>query len=198
MDQPRAAEILEPSRKKRSKVMLHPRQGKVSSVGCGPHAEPRTPGPRCPTWMRLGSGRDPLSHPLPPPLPSTTAEDTRLLSEPPVGEMVTGQPPWLSLWDLKGGKLASQKTARQRALSSWQTRGSDCDVSAGGRCHCCLLAPPCLPLCDPVDCTRQAPLSVGVSRQEHWSSLPFPSSEDPPNPEIKPRSPALAGRFFTI
>ena len=29
------------------------------------------------------------------------------------------------------------------------------------------------------------------SRQEYWSGLPFPSPEDLPDPEIKPRSPAL-------
>ena len=37
----------------------------------------------------------------------------------------------------------------------------------------------------------QAPLSIGFSRQEYWSGLPFPSPEDLPNPEIKPGSPAL-------
>ena len=38
---------------------------------------------------------------------------------------------------------------------------------------------------------RQAPLSMGFSRQEYWSGLPFPSPEDLPNPEIESRSPAL-------
>ena len=37
----------------------------------------------------------------------------------------------------------------------------------------------------------QAPPSMGFSRQEHWSGLPFPSPEDIPNPGIEPRSPAL-------
>ena len=47
---------------------------------------------------------------------------------------------------------------------------------------------------------HQVPLSMGFSRQEHWSGLPFPSPGDHPNPEVKPTSlasPALAGRFFT-
>ena len=44
---------------------------------------------------------------------------------------------------------------------------------------------------------RQAPLSMGFSRQEYWSGLPFPSPGDLPNPGIEPESPALAGRFFT-
>ena len=37
----------------------------------------------------------------------------------------------------------------------------------------------------------QAPLSMGFSRQECWSGLPFPSPGDLPNPGIEPRSPAL-------
>ena len=47
---------------------------------------------------------------------------------------------------------------------------------------------------------RQAPLSMGFSRQEYWSGLPFPSQGDLPNPGIEPASfmsPALADRFFT-
>ena len=39
--------------------------------------------------------------------------------------------------------------------------------------------------------THQSPLSMGFSRQEHWSGLPFPSPGDLPHPGIKPRSPAL-------
>ena len=38
---------------------------------------------------------------------------------------------------------------------------------------------------------NQAPLSMGFSRQEYWSGLPFPTPGDLPNPGIKPRSPAL-------
>ena len=37
----------------------------------------------------------------------------------------------------------------------------------------------------------QAPQSIGFSRQEYWSGLPFPSPGDLPDPGIKPRSPAL-------
>ena len=37
----------------------------------------------------------------------------------------------------------------------------------------------------------QAPLSMGFSRQEYWSGLPFPSPGYLPNPEIEPGSPAL-------
>ena len=37
----------------------------------------------------------------------------------------------------------------------------------------------------------QAPPSMGFSRQEYWSGLPFPPPGDLPNPGIKPRSPTL-------
>ena len=43
---------------------------------------------------------------------------------------------------------------------------------------------------------HQAPLSTGFLRQEYRSGLPFPSPGDLPDSEIKPASPALAGRFF--
>ena len=45
---------------------------------------------------------------------------------------------------------------------------------------------------------RQAPLSMGFSRQEYWSEWPCPPPRDLPDPGIEPRSPvspALAGRF---
>ena len=47
---------------------------------------------------------------------------------------------------------------------------------------------------------HQALLSMGCSRQGHWSGLPFPPPGDLPDPGIKPRSlmsPALASGLFT-
>ena len=43
----------------------------------------------------------------------------------------------------------------------------------------------------------QAPLSMGFSRQEYWSGLPYPSPGDLPDPGIKPRSPALEADALT-
>ena len=40
-----------------------------------------------------------------------------------------------------------------------------------------LVAQSCPSLCDPMDCSRQAPLSMDFSRQEYWSGLPFPSPD---------------------
>ena len=48
---------------------------------------------------------------------------------------------------------------------------------------------------------RQAPLSMGCSRQEHWSGLLCPPPGDLPDQGILPvslTSPALADRFFTL
>ena len=47
----------------------------------------------------------------------------------------------------------------------------------------------------------QAPLSMGLSRQEYWSGLPCPPPGDLSDQRIEPEpltSPALAGRFFTV
>ena len=56
------------------------------------------------------------------------------------------------------------------------------------------------PFATPWTVAHQAPLSMGLSRQEYWSGLPCPPPGDLTNPGIKPTSlmfPALAGKFFT-
>ena len=56
-----------------------------------------------------------------------------------------------------------------------------------------LFSTPCAVACE-------APLSVGFSRQEYSSGLPFPTPGDLPDPGIEPESlmsPALVGGFFT-
>ena len=58
----------------------------------------------------------------------------------------------------------------------------------------------CPTLCDPMDCTCQAPLSVGFLRQECWSGLLCPPPGDLSNPGVEPMSLmslASAGGFFT-
>ena len=49
----------------------------------------------------------------------------------------------------------------------------------------------CPTLCDPMTVAYQAPPSLGFSRQEYWSGLPFPSPGDLPKPGNDPGSPAL-------
>ena len=47
------------------------------------------------------------------------------------------------------------------------------------------------------DCSLDGFFSMGLFRQEYQSGLPCPPLGYLPDPGIKPRSPALAGRFFT-
>ena len=54
-----------------------------------------------------------------------------------------------------------------------------------------LVAQLCLTLCDPMDYSLQAPLSMEFSRQEHWRGLPFPFPGNLLDLGIKPGFPAL-------
>ena len=47
--------------------------------------------------------------------------------------------------------------------------------------------------CNPMDCS----LSMGFSRQEYWSGLPFPSPGGLPWPRNRTQVSCIAGRFFT-
>ena len=56
------------------------------------------------------------------------------------------------------------------------------------------------PFATPWTVARQAPLSMGFPRQEHWSRLPFPPPGDLPTPRTEPGSlvsPVSSGGFFT-
>ena len=65
--------------------------------------------------------------------------------------------------------------------------------------HCGgLVAESCMSLIAPWTVACQAPLSMGFSRQEYWSGLPFPSPGDLPHPGIKPRSPTLQADSLPI
>ena len=49
----------------------------------------------------------------------------------------------------------------------------------------------------PWTASRQAPLSMGSSRQESWSGSPDPPPGDLPDPGMEATSPALEGGFST-
>ena len=59
------------------------------------------------------------------------------------------------------------------------------------------VAQSCPTLWDPLDCSLPGSPSMGFSRQEYWSGLPFPSPGDLPDPGIKPGSPALEADALT-
>ena len=65
--------------------------------------------------------------------------------------------------------------------------------------HACVCVLSCDSFMAPWTGARQAPLSMGFSRQKYWSGLPFPPPGDLPDPGIEPvslMSPALGGGFF--
>jgi len=48
----------------------------------------------------------------------------------------------------------------------------------------------------PWTAAHQAPLYMGISRQEYWNGMPFPSPKDLPDPGTKPMSPAWQGVLY--
>ena len=77
-----------------------------------------------------------------------------------------------------------------QTLPCWILKNKDKSVIPG-ICCCCLVITLCPTLCDPMDCSCQAPLSMGFPRQGYWSGLPFPSPGDLPDPGTEPRSPGF-------
>ena len=74
---------------------------------------------------------------------------------------------------------------------NWWSHKWGVQYCSGHVCVYVLASKLCLTLCDPIAC--KASLTMGLSRQEYWSGLPFPSPGDLPNPGIEPGSPALQG-----
>ena len=71
--------------------------------------------------------------------------------------------------------------------------GSGSASTQGSVCVCvcvcvCIHVLSCVQLCDSMDCSRQAPLSMRLSRQEYWSGLPCPPPGDLPDPGTDPAS----------
>ena len=61
-----------------------------------------------------------------------------------------------------------------------------------------LVAQSCPTLCESTNCSPQTSLSVGFSKQECWSGLPFPSPGDLPDPRDQTWVSCFAGRLCTI
>ena len=62
--------------------------------------------------------------------------------------------------------------------------------------NCCFLVAELCLFVIPWTIARQAPLSMGFSRQEYWSGLPFPSLGDLLNPWIEPASIVYFNMWF--
>ena len=112
---------------------------------------------------------------------------------------------WTWVWADSGnsegqGNLACCSPRGGRVGHNWVTEQHHYSV-----CVCvCVCARPCSVMSDslwpPWTVAHQVPLSIELSRKEHWSGLPFPSPGDLPDPGIEPASPvslALVAGFFT-
>ena len=97
-------------------------------------------------------------------------------------------------WTGKPGVL--QSMGSQRVRHNWGTKLTYLLNMVSSEC----VLSPVLLFETPWTVAHQAPLSMGFSRHEYQSGLPFPTPGDFPNPGIEHTSfvsPALAGRFFT-
>ena len=102
---------------------------------------------------------------------------------------------WMEAEVMGFGMPASSVQSLNHIFIFWRglTRNLKIVFTALHTCQSCLFAAP-------RTIARQAPLSMGFSRQEDWSGLPFPPPGVLPNSEIEPKSPvspALVGRIST-
>ena len=98
---------------------------------------------------------------------------------------------WKIQWSEEPGGLQSTGSQRVGHTEPLQEPSS---ITGGGG----VVTKSCPTLATPWTVALQAPLSMGFSRQEYWSGLPFPSPANLPDPGIEPRSPALqAGDLLT-
>ena len=79
------------------------------------------------------------------------------------------------------------KQSANRNLELWEE---------GGHQYGFVFSSACVLSCVPWTVACHTPLSMELSRKEHWSRLPFPTPGNLPNPGIKLMSPVLVGRFF--
>ena len=96
----------------------------------------------------------------------------------------------------------------ERYLLPWEKKPAYLRSDYGRLCVCvCVCVCVCahvlscfscryLTLCNPTDCTHQAPVSMGFSRQEHRNGLPCPPPGDLPNPGIECAAPATPALDF--
>ena len=93
-------------------------------------------------------------------------------------------------------KVSLRRGALSRDLKKVRREGfpgrrtGSCEVPEAGTCMPSHLSRVQL-FVTPRTVARQAALSMGVSRQEYWSRLPFPSPGHHPDPGIEPKSLAL-------
>ena len=93
-----------------------------------------------------------------------------------------------AIWGPSGTTLTGRSSSRALYRGGQVCSGSVSIV------HCSVVSDSVIPWTK----AHQAPLSMGFSRQEYWSGLPFPSPGGFPRPRDQTRVSCIAGRFFTI
>ena len=78
--------------------------------------------------------------------------------------------PWIKPWGNRGGTSMGKLHKRREGLQVLTSTNTNYLAAAAAKS-----LQSCPTLCDPIDGSYQAPPSLGFSRQEHWSGLPFPS-----------------------
>ena len=91
----------------------------------------------------------------------------------------------IQLWRKEGAD-------RNSPLSELSVHTQNClETKSKREVQWCSVDKLCPTLGTPWAVARQAPRSLGFSRRDYWSGLPFSSSRELPDPGIKPRFPAL-------
>ena len=120
-------------------------------------------------------------------------------SLPPSGNADTSQPHGLLYGEVRLSSITRTMCQTHSKFSLWRKYlcMCHCCVSQTLLFHCTFLLPyrmitsllfglvanACPTLATPWTIAGQVPLSMGFSRQEYWSGLPFPSPGDPPSPQ---------------
>ena len=126
-----------------------------------------------------------------------TASANNCYSEPHLCPSLSSSEPDIHWLLPTGYPLTMSRTKLIWAERYYSEIGEDEVTHPKGMCEC-MLSPVQL-LTTPWTAAHQAPLSMGFSRQEYWSGLPFPPPGDLPDPGIEPASlmsSAFTGKFF--
>ena len=102
----------------------------------------------------------------------------------------------LTIKEVLDGRLSAPQVDVQTRKDYYYVRNKGLPLSS-----VLLVTQPCLSLCDhhpPQNVAHLVSLSMVFSRQEYWTGLALPSTEDLPGPGIEPGVSCTADRFFTV